>query len=122
MVWSIGLVNAVKNTAQIIYRQGEPEYAVVPWAEYQKLLQAAGYSLEQSTQAESAEAPAAKQVSQLADLGDIRQQAGLSVEQLAQEVGISPHYLRLIEQGEREASNVILRALARVLKVEQWNQ
>ena len=29
-------------SVQIIARDGEPEYAVLPWAEYQMLLQAAG--------------------------------------------------------------------------------
>ncbi|ERI52576.1 hypothetical protein N878_18545, partial [Pseudomonas sp. EGD-AK9] len=29
-------------TVQIIARDGEPEYAVLPWADYQALLQAAG--------------------------------------------------------------------------------
>ena len=29
-------------TVQIIARDGEPEYAVLPWADYQALLRAAG--------------------------------------------------------------------------------
>lgn len=115
-------VNNVNNTTQIIYNQGEPEYAVLPWHEYQQLLQAAGYSSVQSANSEQTKAPIAKRVSSVSELNALREQAGLSVEQLARDVGISPHYLLLIEQGEREASDVVLRSLARILHVDQWNQ
>lgn len=115
-------VNNVNNTTQIIYNQGEPEYAVLPWHEYQQLLQAAGYHKAQSVNCEQTQAPIAKRVSNVSELNALREQAGLSVEQLARGVGISPHYLLLIEQGEREASDVVLRSLARILHVDQWNQ
>lgn len=58
---------------QVITRDGEAEYAVLPWAR------------------------------------------GLSLEQVAREVGISPSYMAMIERGEREASEAILFALERVL-------
>ena len=41
---------------------------------------------------------------------------------LARAVGISPHYLNLIETGEREPDGAILRSLARVLEVGDWEQ
>jgi len=112
----------VKNTVQIIYNQGEPEYAVLPWHEYQQLLQAAGYPQAQGASNGQMKPPVAKKVASVSELGMLREQAGLSVEQLARDVGISPHYLLLIEQGERVASDVFLRSLARILKVDQWNQ
>lgn len=112
----------MKNTVQIIYNQGEPEYAVLPWHEYQQLLQAAGYPQAQGASNEQMKPPVAKKVASVSELGMLREQAGLSVEQLARGVGISPHYLLLIEQGERVASDVLLRSLARILKIDQWNQ
>lgn len=115
-------VNNVNNTTQIIYNQGEPEYAVLPWHEYQQLLQAAGYPKAQNVNSEQTKAAITKRVSSVSELNALREQAGLSVEQLARDVGISPHYLLLIEQGEREASDVVLRSLARILHVDQWNQ
>ncbi|MDU5673919.1 MAG: helix-turn-helix transcriptional regulator, partial [Pseudomonas aeruginosa] len=44
-----------------------------------------------------------------------REARGLSLEQVAREVGISPSYMAMIERGEREASEAILFALERVL-------
>lgn len=98
---------------QIIWKQGEPEYAVLPWAAYQELLQAAGRQPATST-APVAEAVAAVPLSELSQL---REDRGLTMEALAQETGISPVYLQLIEAGEREASDVLKRALGRVLGV-----
>lgn len=112
----------MKNLVQIIYSQGEPEYAVLPWHEYQQLLQAAGYPQAQGASREQTKPPVARKVASVSELGVLREQAGLSVEQLARDVGISPHYLLLIEQGEREASDVVLRSLARILEIDQWNQ
>ena len=70
---------------QVILREGQPEYAVLPWAQYQALLKAAG-------------------------------------QELARQVGISPHYLNMIEAGEREADSAIRRSLARALGVTGWSE
>ncbi|MNG22668.1 helix-turn-helix protein [compost metagenome] len=93
-------------------RDGQAEYAVLPWAEYQALLRAAG----QAT-TETAAEPARKALGQLKSL---REAQGQSLEQLARAVGISPHYLGLIESGEREPDEAIKRGLARVLGVSGW--
>ncbi|WP_143491316.1 helix-turn-helix domain-containing protein, partial [Pseudomonas aeruginosa] len=50
-----------------------------------------------------------------ASLLESREASGLSLEQVAREVGISPSYMAMIERGEREASEAILFALERVL-------
>ena len=100
-------------SVQVIMREGEPEYAVLPWAEYQALLQAAG------------QVPVATSVgtsARFSQLGELREAKGMSQADLARAVGISPHYLSLIESGEREPDGAILRALGRVLEIGDWEQ
>lgn len=96
---------------QVIERDGQAEYAVLPWAEYQELLVAAGRQpANRSATALSMETP----VFDLANLRRLREARNLSPEQLARAIGISPHYLAMIESGEREPDQAIHRALVRV--------
>lgn len=99
-------------SVQVIMRDGQAEYAVLPWADYQALLRAAG----QATTEPAAE-PARTVLGQLKSL---REAQGQSLEQLARAVGISPPYLELIESGEREPDEAIKRGLARALGVSGW--
>ena len=99
---------------QVIERDGEPEYAVLPWAQYQALLQAAGRPAAVVAVAVAAGRPA------LSQLLALREAKGLSAADLARSVGISPHYLSMIESGEREPDAAIQRALAWHLGVEGW--
>ncbi|MDX5371961.1 MAG: helix-turn-helix domain-containing protein [Pseudomonadaceae bacterium] len=101
-------------SVQVIMRDGEAEYAVLPWDEYQALLRAAGQLVEPAV--------AVKENASLRRLADLREAKGLSQADLARAVGISPHYLGLIESGEREPDGAILRSLARVLEVGDWEQ
>jgi DNA-binding transcriptional regulator YiaG len=102
-------------SVQVITRDGEAEYAVLPWAEYQALLQAAGRAVPAAPQEPAAAAP-------LSQLAALREAQGLSQADLARAVGISPHYLSLFESGERQPDGAILRALGRVLGVSAWEQ
>lgn len=103
---------------QVIAREGEPEYAVLPWAEFQALLKAAGMP----SQSPVAEPPAAQPpLAALKQMGELREGLGLSIEQLARTVGISPSYLALIENAERQPDAAIQRALARALGVAGWS-
>ncbi|WP_439861428.1 helix-turn-helix domain-containing protein [Pseudomonas sp. MBLB4136] len=102
---------------QVIKNDGEPQYAVLPWAEYQSLLQAAGRT-EQSAEPPAATTPAP--VPALSQLARLREAKGLSPEELARAVGISPHYLGMIESGERQPDAAIQRALAWTLGVAGW--
>ena len=102
-------------SVQVIRRDGQPEYAVLPWAEYQALLSAAG-------QVQAAAAPASASVSPLDQLASLREAKGLSQADLARAVGISPHYLGLFESSERVPEGAILRSLGRVLGVSDWEQ
>ena len=104
-------------SVQIIARDGEPEYAVLPWADYQALLQAAG---RQDVAVPVAPAPLANRAP-LTQLQALRAAKGLSAEALARSVGISPHYLAMIESGERQPDAAILRSLAWELGLEGWS-
>jgi DNA-binding XRE family transcriptional regulator len=100
---------------QVIRRDGEPEYAVLPWGEYQALLAAvAAQAQPESVTTDTAAAPSLQQLTQL------REAKGLTVEALARAVGISPHYLGMIESGERQPDAAIQRALAWNLGIEAW--
>lgn len=100
---------------QVITREGQPEYAVLPWDEYQALLRAAGIG----------EQPAPPPVVEAAQpqgltperIATLRGRLGLTQADLARQVGISPSYLAMIEQGEREPSDAIRHSLARALGV-----
>ena len=100
---------------QVITRDGAPEYAVLPWDEYQALLNAAGRPVAASV---AAAVPA--DLPQLSALATLREQQGLSQEALARSVGISPAYIALIESGERNPDAAIRRALARALGLSGW--
>ncbi len=104
---------------QVIMRDGAPDYAVLPWAEYQALLVAAGQR--EAVPAQPVAQPQPQRPS-LGELGRLRQAGHLSIEELARSVGISPPYLALIESGERAPDAAIRRALARALGVEGWEE
>ena len=105
---------------QIISRNGEPEYAVLPWDQYQALLKAAGQ--QQPTRVSSPAAPiaSAQELRPLAALRGLREAKGLAIETLARTVGISPSYLGLIESGERQPDAAIRRSLAWELGIAGW--
>ncbi|MBF7729784.1 helix-turn-helix domain-containing protein [Pseudomonas sp. N040] len=102
---------------QVIMREGQPEYAVLPWAEYQALLQAA---TGRAGVVEGAPRESPGELARLAQLTALRESRSMSREDLARAVGISPHYLALFESGERRPDGAIARALARALGVAGW--
>lgn len=111
---------------QVISRDDKPEYAVIPWEQYQALLVAAGQAPASSpakaehTLAEPAAAPAS--LPAISELARLREAKGLAPEALARSVGISPAYLAMIEAGEREAGAPILRSLAWHLDIAGWSE
>lgn len=111
---------------QVISRDDKPEYAVIPWEQYQALLVAAGHAPASSpakaeqTLAEPAAAPAS--LPAISELARLREAKGLAPEVLARSVGISPVYLAMIEAGEREAGAPILRSLAWHLGIAGWSE
>ena len=103
---------------QVIYNQGEPEYAVLPWAEYQQLLHETGRDARGQLPEQEAAPTVATPLSRLRSL---REQHNMTLEALARDAGISPSYLHMIESGEREPSAVLLRTLGRIFSVQQWD-
>lgn len=153
---------------QVIMKDGRPEWAVMPYAEYEALLArieaaeaAAGraaapaaavtvppagapVAAAQSTAAGVTAGTAGtlrpedrrqlrntmmeqlQDVAAVADAGtfqgskmaEIMRSRGLQAELVAREVGISPVYLKQIENGERQPSEPILRNIARALNVD----
>ena len=105
---------------QIISRNGEPEYAVLPWDQYQALLKAAGQQPPTLASSSAASTPTDQDLRPFADLRGLREAKGLAIETLARTVGISPSYLGLIEKGERQPDAAIRRSLAWELGVAGW--
>ncbi|MDD1976902.1 MULTISPECIES: helix-turn-helix transcriptional regulator [Pseudomonas] len=107
---------------QVISRDGQPEYAVVPWEQYQALLKAAG--LREPAAVDSTQVTPQESVSlpHFSELARLREGKGLAPEQLARSVGISPVYLALIESGERQPDAAIRRSLAWELGVAGWSE
>ena len=117
MLLSYGVVMDI----QIIARDGEPEYAVLPWAQYQALLKAAG--IEQQPPREAPQPRSATPDAILPgidQLRSLREGKGIAIEALARTVGISPSYLAMIESGERLPDAAIRRSLAWELTVPGW--
>ncbi|MNO73955.1 helix-turn-helix protein [compost metagenome] len=107
---------------QVISRDGQPEYAVVPWEQYQALLKAAGQApAEAVASAEPSSAPSAR-LPAFSEVAQLREAKGLAPEQLARNVGVSPAYLAMIESGERQPDAAIRRALAWHLGVPGWSE
>ncbi|EIK97969.1 Cro/CI family transcriptional regulator [Pseudomonas sp. M47T1] len=106
---------------QVISRDGKPEYAVLPWDQYQALLAAAGQPAEPPPAVSgAAPQPASEALPALTRLGPLREAKGLALDKLARTVGISPSYLAMIESGEREPDAAIRRSLAWELGVPGW--
>jgi len=107
---------------QVISRDGQPEYAVVPWEQYQALLEAAGQPAEAAAAATITETPSTPaSLPALSELAVLREGKGLAAEQLARKVGISPVYLAMIESGERLPDAAIRRSLAWELGLPGWS-
>ncbi|KPC36809.1 Helix-hairpin-helix DNA-binding motif-containing protein [Pseudomonas syringae pv. cilantro] len=110
---------------QVISHDGEPQYAVLPWDQYQALLKAAGLADKSHLQTAGATSgsgatTATTELPGFDQLGALRKAKGLEVATLARTVGISPSYLELIENGTRQPDSAIKRSLAWELGVPGW--
>lgn len=115
--------------AQIIEKDGKPEYAVLPYADYLRLLELAEDRADAQVVAEFQEAykagreftvPAEIVRRELAGESPVklwREQRDLTQEELAKRAGISKPYLSQIETGKRQGTVETLAALARALDV-----
>jgi DNA-binding XRE family transcriptional regulator len=115
--------------AQIIEKDGKPEYAVIPYAEYLRLLEALEDKADAAAVAEFQEAyragreflvPAEILRRELAGESPIklwREHRGLTQQDLADKAGISKPYISQIESGKRQGTVETIAAIARVLNV-----
>ncbi|AXM96023.1 helix-turn-helix domain-containing protein [Pseudomonas plecoglossicida] len=107
---------------QVISRDGQPEYAVVPWEQYQALLKAAGQAPAEVVAAVDEPSAPSVALPAFSEVAKLREAKGIAPEQLARNVGVSPAYLAMIESGERQPDAAIRRALAWHLGVSGWSE
>lgn len=115
--------------AQIIEKDGHPEFAVIPYADYQHFLELLEDEADARVVAEFHEAYTAGREflvpegilrRELAGESPIklwREHRGLTQQELADRAGISKPYLSQIEGGKRQGTVETLSALARSLDV-----
>ncbi len=111
---------------QIIERDGERLFAVIPWDEYERIRDALEMAedvrLYDEAVARGDEFFPIEVVDRL--LGGenpirvFRGHRGMTQRQLAKDVGIDPAYLSQIETGKRTGSTRVLRAIATALGVD----
>ncbi|NJC96159.1 MAG: XRE family transcriptional regulator [Anaerolineales bacterium] len=119
----------MKEYIQLIERDGKPEWAILPYEEYLKLLEQAEM-LEDIRDYDTAKAELENGEDELIPSGVVyaildggnpikiwREYRGLTQQQLADAVGISKPYLSQIETGKRKGTTEILFAIAKVLDV-----
>lgn len=115
------------NKTQVIFDDaGQPAFAVIPWREYENLVNGDTetqsdedlYDLAKGEGGESFPMKVADRL--LADENPIsvyRIHRGMTQHELAAAVGINPVYLSQIETGKRSGSTKTLAALAQALNV-----
>lgn len=115
-------------SVQIIIKEGQPEYAVVPYETYLRLVEDAemledirDYDAALAAVVEGEELIPAEVVYALLDgenpVRVWREFRGLSQAALAEQAGISAAYLSQIESGKRDGTAEVLAKLAAVLGI-----
>ena len=115
-------------SVQIIEKNGRPEWAVVPYEEYQRLVTEAemlqdvrDYDEAKLTLANREELIPSQVTYALLDgenpLRVWREHRGLTQQQVAEAAGISKPYLSQLESGQRKGTTEVLQAIAKVLNV-----
>lgn len=115
--------------AQIIEKDGRPEFAVIPYADYQHFLELLEDETDAHVVAEFHEAYAAgreflvpddivrRELAGESPIKIWREHRGLTQQELANRAGISKPYLSQIETGKRQGTVETLSSLARSLDV-----
>lgn len=115
-------------SVQIIEKNGRPEYAVVPYKEYQRLVAEAemlqdvyDYDEAKLAVANGEELIPSQVTYALLDgenpLRVWREHRGLAQQRVAEAAGISKPYLSQLESGQRKGTAEVLQAIAKVLNV-----
>lgn len=113
-------------SVQVIERDGKPEWAVIPYEEYERLVEEAemlqdvrAYDEAKKAIAEGEElVPSEVTYAILDGVNPVRvwrEHRGLTQQQLAEAAGISVPYLSQIESGRRRGSAEVLAAIAKEL-------
>lgn len=122
---------------QVIMKDGEPEYAILKWDDYQALKkqtrdvplsppvnesQVSSEIVEAQGQSDVDErqlslVPSFDEECDEIDIYKARTEKGWSIDHLAREAGISPSYLKQVESGARQLSSANLRSLYRALNL-----
>lgn len=115
---------------QIIKKNGKPEYAVIPYDEYRRLVEDAEMLADVRDFAAARKALAAGEeelipaevVDRLLDGANPvrvwREYRGLSAADLAKGCGVTAAAISQIESGKRKSSVILLKKIARILKVD----
>ena len=116
-------------SVQIIEKNGQPEWAVVPYEEYQRLVAEAemlqdvrDYDEVKLALANGEEELIPSEVTYALLDGENpirvwREYRGLTQQQVAAEAGISKPYLSQLESGQRKGTTEVLAAVAKALNV-----
>lgn len=115
-------------SVQLILKEGQPEYAVLPYDTYLRLVEDAemladirDYDAAMQAIAEGEELIPAEVVYAILDGANPirvwREHRGLSQGELAAKAGISPSYLSQLESGKRDGTMEVLAAVAFSLNV-----
>jgi DNA-binding XRE family transcriptional regulator len=115
-------------SVQIIEKNGKPEWAVIPYGEYQRLLtetemvqDVRDYDEAKLALTNGEELIPSQVTYALLDGGNPirvwREYRGLTQQQVAEVAGISKPYLSQLESGQRKGTAEVLQAIARALHV-----
>ncbi len=119
----------MKEEIQIIERNGKPEWAILPYEEYLKLIEQAELledirdfdEINVAIERGEEELIPAEVVNAILDgknpIKVWREYRNLTQQQLAEMVGISKPYLSQLETGKRTGTTDVLSAIAKVLDV-----
>jgi DNA-binding XRE family transcriptional regulator len=113
-------------SVQVIKKDGRPEWAVIPYEEYERLVEEAEMSQDVRAYDEARQAiadgeelvPSEVTYAILDGTNPVRvwrEHRGLTQQQLAEAVGISVPYLSQLESGKRRGSAEVLAAIAKAL-------
>jgi ribosome-binding protein aMBF1 (putative translation factor) len=113
-------------SVQVIQKNGKPEWAVVPYEEYQRLVEEAEMLQDERAYDEAKKAVAAGEELVPSEVTYAildganpvrvwREHRGMSRKRLAEASGLSTSYLSQVESGERKPSPEALAAIAKEL-------
>jgi len=118
----------MKHEVQLIEKAGKPEWAVVPYKEYQELIKVYDYFddealftqvLERNKDAETIPHDVVvRLVNGENPIRVWRQYRGKTMEVLAKQIGVTQSYLSQLESSKRQASQKVLKRLAENLCVD----